>query len=78
MEGIGQTPTEIEKILEILNDRRWHSIREIKEKLNIHQLKLESLTDFLSEYSLVELDRKKKKIRLAPLLSSFLKEAEQV
>lgn len=69
-------PPKIDQILEILKDGKWHNLKEILEKCRLHQFKLKMLTDFLSEYRFIELDRKKQKVRTTSLLSSFLKETE--
>jgi DNA-binding IclR family transcriptional regulator len=68
---------QIDEILSILRNGRWHDIKEICEKTHLNTLKVELLTNFLLEYNFVELDKKECKTRLTRPLFQFLKKIEE-
>jgi len=68
----------IDHILELLKDGKWHEIKQIAEKAQLHEFKLELITSFLFEYGFIKIDTKKKKIRLAPALLSFMKKTQGI
>jgi len=68
---------QIDEILSILRNGRWHDIREICEKTHLDTLKVDLLTNFLLEYNFIELDKKTRKTRLTRPLFQFLKKIEE-
>jgi len=64
---------QIDEILDILKNGKWHDLKEISEKTHLQGLKVELLTEFLAEYDFIELDKKEQKTRLAPPLFNFLR-----
>jgi DNA-binding IclR family transcriptional regulator len=68
---------QIDEILSILRNGKWHDIREICEKTRMNALKVELLTNFLLEYNFIELDKKESKTRLTRSLFQFLKKIEE-
>ena len=68
---------QIDQILSILRNGRWHDIKEICEKTQLNTLKVELLTNFLLEYNFIELDKKECKTRLTRPLFQFLKKIEE-
>jgi DNA-binding IclR family transcriptional regulator len=68
---------QIDEILSILRNGKWHDIREICEKTRMNALKVELLTNFLLEYNFIELDKKESKTRLTKPLYQFLKKIEE-
>jgi DNA-binding IclR family transcriptional regulator len=68
---------QIDEILSILRNGKWHDIREICEKTRMNALKVELLTNFLLEYNFIELDKKECKTRLTRPLFQFLKKIEE-
>jgi len=64
---------QIDEILDVLKNRKWHEIREISEKTSLQELKVELITNFLAEYDFIELDKKNHKTRLTPPLFKFLR-----
>lgn len=68
---------QIDEILSILRNGRWHDIKEICEKTHLNTLKVELLTNFLLEYNFIELDKKEYKTRLTRPLFQFLKKIEE-
>jgi len=63
----------IDEILEVLEDGKWHDLKEIVEKTRLHESKLKLVMSFLAEYDFVQLDLAAKRIRLMPQLLNFLK-----
>jgi len=57
----------------MLKDGKWHSIREISQKSKLNECKIELLTNFLSAFSFLELNRQQKKARLSKAFTEFLK-----
>jgi DNA-binding IclR family transcriptional regulator len=68
---------QIDQILSILRNGRWHDIKEICEKTHLNTLKVELLTNFLLEYNFIELDKKECRTRLTRPLFQFLKNIEE-
>jgi DNA-binding IclR family transcriptional regulator len=68
---------QIDEILSILRNGRWHDIKEICEKTQLNTLKVELLTNFLLEYNFIELDKKECRTRLTRPLFQFLKKIEE-
>jgi DNA-binding IclR family transcriptional regulator len=68
---------QIDDILSILRNGKWHDIKEICEKTHLNALKVELLTNFLLEYNFIELDKKESKTRLTKPLYQFLKKIEE-
>jgi len=65
-------------IFELLEDGKWHSLNEIAGKSGLHEFKLEIITNFLAEYDFIELDKAKRKTRLAASVADFLKKIKHV
>ncbi len=69
---------QIDEILNVLKNGKWHELREISEKTRLHELKVEMLTDFLSQYDFIEVDKKEQKTRLTKPLFQFLKKVQDL
>jgi DNA-binding IclR family transcriptional regulator len=69
---------QIDEILSVLKNGKWHDLKEISEKTNMKEPKVEMLTDFLAEYSFVELDQKEHKTRLTQPLLHFLRKVQEL
>lgn len=67
---------EIENVIELLKDGKWHTIKEISQKSKIHEFKIEMITDFLADYSFLELNKEEKKAKLSKMFVEFLKKAQ--
>jgi len=65
--------SQIDEILDMLENGKWHNLKEISEKTHLQGLKVELLTEFLAEYDFIELNKKEHKTRLAPPLLDFLR-----
>jgi hypothetical protein len=60
------------RILEILNDGKWHTLNEIQQKTAIDQKQAEQAICFLEEYSFIITDETKKQARLDQKTQNFL------
>ncbi len=68
----------INVIFNLLEDGKWHSLTEITDKSGLHEFKLEIVTNFLAEYDFIELDKTKRKVRLAVSVVDFLKKIKHI
>ena len=59
-------------------DGKWHSFGEISREININESKIETLTDFLADYSFLQLKKKEKKAKLTKAFEEFLKRIEDL
>jgi predicted transcriptional regulator len=60
----------IDRILELLQDFRWHSIEEIKKETTIPDKELDQILLFLQEQFLIS--KEKEKLRITPKGLKFL------
>jgi hypothetical protein len=65
---------QIDKVVELLRDGKWHTIKEISQKSKLHEFKIEILTDFLADYSFLKLNKKENKAKLTKVFTEFLKQ----
>jgi len=63
----------MDDILKLIEDGKWHDIKEIVDNSKLHVLKVEMFMNFLSEYDFVELDKKRQKVKLTPSLYKFFR-----
>lgn len=63
---------QIDKIIELLKDGKWHTIKEISQKSKLHEFKIEILADFLARYSFLELNKKERRVKPSQALTAFL------
>lgn len=70
--------SQINKVLELLRDGKWHTIKDVSQKSKIQEFKINVLTDFLAEYSFLDINKKDKKARLAQVFVEFLEEILQL
>ena len=68
----------VDDILKLLEDGRWHNLNEISKKIELHDLKVKSLTKFLAQYNFIKLDKDGKKAKLAPSIQGFLKKIRRI
>lgn len=69
--------SQIDKVVELLKDGKWHSIREISQKSKMHEFRIEILADFLADYSFLKLNKKEKKAKLSKTFVEFLNKIMQ-
>ncbi len=68
----------VEDILRLLENGKWHDLKEIGEKTQLNDLKVKSATKFLLQYEFVKLDEREQKIKLDPSMQNFLKKIRQL
>jgi len=69
---------QIDEILDVLKNGKWHNLKMISEKTRLQELKVEMLTNFLAEYDFIELNKKEHKTRLTPPLLAFLRKVRDL
>ena len=69
-------PTEI--ILRLLENGKWHYLKDITEKTRMNPYKVEAVTKFLAKYNFVKLDDAEKKVKLDPPTNLFFKKIRQL
>lgn len=69
---------QIDKVVELLKDGKWHTIKEISQKSKLHEFKIEILTDFLANYSFLKLNKKERKAKLSEVFVEFLKKISRL
>ena len=69
---------QIDEILNVLKNGKWHDLREISEKTCLQKVKVEMLTNFLAQYNFIELDKKEHKTRLTKPLFDFMKKIREL
>jgi len=70
--------SEINELLELLEDDKWYDLSQIAEKMRLHEFRVELITSFLAEYGFINLDKEGNRIRLAPSVLSFLKKIKPI
>ena len=68
----------IDEILELLEDGRWHDIKEVMEKSSLQEFKVEMIYGFLAEYSFIDFDKDQRKAKLTPTTLKFLREIRRI
>jgi len=66
------TMSKIAKILEILNDEQWHTLREIQQKMKLNKNQIEQIVRFLKEYNFIRLNEVNKEIKISETVRRFL------
>jgi DNA-binding IclR family transcriptional regulator len=67
-----------ETILRLLENGKWHHLKDIEKETQLDSVKVESITKFLASYNFIELDETKQKVKLDPPTSRFLKRIRQL
>ncbi|MDH5770929.1 MAG: hypothetical protein OEZ25_06555 [Candidatus Bathyarchaeota archaeon] len=67
-----------ETILRLLENGKWHHLKDIEEKTQLNSSKVEKVTKFLANYNFVKLDEAKQKVKLDPPTNRFLKRIRQL
>ena len=69
---------EVDEILELLKNGKWHDLKEIEKKMKLHDFDIASITKFLAQYKFINLDKEEKKAKLDPSAQHFLKKIQQL
>ena len=67
-----------ETILRLLENGKWHYLKDIEEKTHLNHGKVENVTKFLANYNFVKLDEAEQKVKLDPPTNMFLKRLRQL
>ena len=67
-----------ETILRLLENGKWHYLKDIKEKTQLNSGKVENVTKFLAKYNFVKLDEAEQKVKLDSPMNRFLKRLRQL
>ena len=67
-----------DSILELLENGKWHYLKEIEEKTHLNNCKVEMVTKFLATYNFVKVDEIKHRVKIDPSTNKFLKEIRQL
>jgi len=67
----------IDDILELLEDGKWHDVRETINKSKLHESKVDKVLGFLAEYKFITLNKEQQKAKLTPPMLKFIKEIQR-
>jgi predicted transcriptional regulator len=65
-------------ILRLLENGKWHNVKEIIGSSGLHNKQAEIVISFLSEHDFVELDKRKQKMKLTPSVYNFVKRINDI
>ena len=60
------------EILELLNDGKWHSVEEIRRKMQLKEHEVQKIVTFLKEYNFILLERTRGAIKIEEAARRFL------
>ncbi|PVX26425.1 MAG: hypothetical protein CW716_05970 [Candidatus Bathyarchaeum sp.] len=60
-------------ILELLENGKWHYLKDIEKKTQLNSWKLETVTRFLATYNFVKLDEAEQRVKIDSPTNKFLK-----
>jgi len=67
-----------ETILRLLENGKWHNLKDIEKETQLEGFKVENITRFLASYNFVKLDEVEQKVKLDPPTNKFLKRIRQL
>jgi DNA-binding IclR family transcriptional regulator len=67
-----------ETILRLLENGKWHYLKDIENETHLNRCKVENVTKFLAKYNFVKLDEAEQKVKLDPPTNRFLKRIRQL
>jgi hypothetical protein len=67
-----------EAILNVLENGKWHYIKEITEETCLPSFEVENVTKFLAKYNFVKLDEAEQKVKLDSPTKMFLKKIRRL
>jgi len=68
----------IDKILEVLEDGKWHDIKEAIKKSNLKEFKVEMIYGFLAEFAFIDFNKEQQKAKLTPTTLKFIREIRRI
>jgi len=66
------TVSKVERVLDFLRDGKWHTLKEVKKKLEVDEEGAGKVFEFLKEYSFIIIDEVKGKVKLEENVRKFL------
>jgi len=63
---------DIDKLLEVLIDGKWHTLEEIVQKTAIEEYRAKLVISFLQQFQFIQMDKRSGKIKLGTLMRQFL------
>ena len=67
-----------ETILLLLENGKWHYLKDIEKETQLDCVKVEIVTKFFARYNFVKLDEAKQKVKIDPPTNRFLKRIRQL
>jgi len=67
-----------ETILRLLENGKWHYLKDIEEKTQLNSGKVKNITNFLAKFNFVKLDYMEQKVKLDLPTMKFLKKIRQI
>ena len=64
----------IAEVLEMLEDGKWHTLKEMQEKIKLSENKIQRIVEFLEEYGFVLMDEEKGWVKLDETVKEFLRQ----
>jgi predicted transcriptional regulator len=68
----------IETVLQLLENQKWHNIKDISKEAKLNVSLVENITRFLEKYNFVKINETTQKVKLNPTTSKFLKKIRQL
>ncbi len=68
----------IDEFLWLLEDGKWHELKEIQEKFVLPPVKTEIVVNFLGEYNFIEVKERTKEVRLRSSTKKFIEEIQRL
>ena len=68
----------LDDILELLENGKWHDLKEIKKKTQLYDFDITSIAKFLAQYNFIKLDKEGKKAKLDSSAQDFFKKIRQL
>ena len=67
-----------ETILHLLENGKWHNLKDIPQETKLNPFKVEYITRFLAKYNFVKINETTDKVKLDPTMNKFLKKIEKL
>ena len=65
-------------ILELLENGKWHYLKDIEKKTQLNSCKVETVTRFLATYKFVKLDEAEQRVKIDSPTNKFLKRIKKL
>jgi DNA-binding IclR family transcriptional regulator len=62
----------VAEVLEILSDGNWHTLEEVRRKMDLNRNQIQQIAGFLKEYEFVAIDETQKRMRVEETVRKFL------